>query len=523
MENKPADHASVATNLIKGSAVIILVSVVSKLTAFLAEAMLAAYLGTTSQSDAYYMVLGLHQVLFPMLIVGIWKVFLPIYKEKLTLGMTREADAVTNKSLTFFSLIGILLVLILVLFADPVSRLIAPGFDAETRKLYVILVRISSPMYVFILAAGVYSAILQCHNRFFGSQIREIASHIPTIVFLLLFYRTYGVKVLALATMLGGLLRLLVELPFVNWGYRFRPDFRFRGPDFSLLLHRLPASLLSEGVTQLNVFVDKAMASLLPTGTISGLNYGQRLINVFSGLLSTAVSTALYPQMVELAAQKKTDMLGRLVERIIRLFSVMMIPISLACILFRRELVSVVFERGSFDAGSAALTSGIFACYGFGIFFTACNQVLTNLFYGSGDTKTPLAISAANLVMNVVLNLILIRLWGANGLALATSLSAAFSFAILFIASRKRIQMNQLSVLVTSAKSLAAACAAVFLSRLLFDRFPMRHSLVLLCSALISVPVYLAALKLLRVSELGDIFGLVRKLFRRKKKNAAAE
>ena len=125
--------------------------------------------------------------------------------------------------------------------------------------------------------------------------------------------------------------------------------------------------------------------------------------------------------------------------------------------------------------------------------------------------------------MNVVLNLILIRLWGANGLALATSLSAAFSFAILFIASRKRIQMNQLSVLVTSAKSLAAACAAVFLSRLLFDRFPMRHSLVLLCSALISVPVYLAALKLLRVSELGDIFGLVRKLFRRKKKNAAAE
>lgn len=505
--------------MLEGTIVIVLVGILAKLSAFISETILAAYLGTTDQSDAYYMVSGLKDVIFPMLSVGIWKVFLPIYKEKLTFGKLREADEITNKSLTFFALVGLLFVVLLNLLADPVSRLIAPGFDAGTRKLHITLVRISSPMYVFILAAGVYSTILQCHNRFFGSQIREIASHIPTIVFLLLLYRTCGIKILALALMLGGMLRLLVELPFVNWGYRYRPDFRFRGPEFSLLLRRLPAAVLSESVTQLNSFVDKMMASLLPTGSISGLNYGQRLTNVFSGLLSTAISTALYPQMVELASEKKYDMLGKLVGRIIRYFAVVMIPVSFASILFRRELVSLVFERGSFDAGSAALTSGIFACYASGIFFTGCNRVLTNLFYGSGDTKTPLLISGANLVMNVILNLILIRLLGVNGLALATSVTAAISFGIQFYASKKFIRLQKLSVFLTAAKSLAASAVAIVIPRLLFNYYPMRHYLVLLCAALISIPIYLAVLKLLGVSELNDFRSLFRRLLHRKKQS----
>ena len=506
-----------ATRLMQGTIVIVIIGVLAKMTAFLSEVILASYLGTSSVGDAYYMVTNIQSVVFPMLSVGIWKIYLPEYKSRVTRGELQTAQEITNTSITFFTLTALVVVGLLILFAGPVVSLVAPGFQSQTRKLCIELVRIAAPKYLFITAAAIYASMLQCHGKFFGSQIREVASHIPTILAALLLYRKIGIRAMAAALVAGSVLRLLVELPFVNWGYHFRPVFRFKNPAFSSILRRLPSSILSEGVAQINVFVDKVMASLLPTGTISGLNYGHRLINVFSGLLSAAVATALYPQMVELSAQKKMDALGRLVERVIRLFAVMMIPVSLSCILFRTELVSFVFERGSFNAASAALTAGIFAFYSMGLFFSACNTVMTNLYYGCGDTRTPLVFCVLHLVMNVILNLILIQKLGANGLALATSLSAILSFGIRFYASRKLISVKHRNVFLTLAKALVASAAAVVLPRLLFNRIQMQNYLVLILSALFAVPVYLAALKLFGVSELSEVIRLFRKLLHRRK------
>ena len=111
------------------------------------------------------------------------------------------------------------------------------------------------------------------------------------------------------------------------------------------------------------------MASTLPTGTVSGLNYGHKLMNVFSGLLSSAIATAMYPQMIELISLDKKEELGRLVVKIINIFCVIMIPITVACVLFRVELVSAVFQRGAFNENSTSLTAAVFALYCLGLFF----------------------------------------------------------------------------------------------------------------------------------------------------------
>ena len=424
---------SVERQVFRGTVVIVLVGILAKLSSFLAEAILAARLGTNATGDAYYMVTNIQYVIYPMLSIGVWKVFLPLYKTHIVQGQLQEAHKLADSSITFFSLASMLVVGLLILFAEPVVSVVAPGFHGETKKLCAELVRISAPMYVFITAAAIYASMLQCHNRFLGSQIREIASHIPTILAALFLYQKYGIRVLAIALVAGGALRLLVELPFVNWEYRYRPNFKFKTPEFILILKRLPSAWISEAVTQLNSLVDKMMASGLKEGTISGLNYGHRLVNVFSGLLSTSIATALYPQMIELATKGEKDALSRLLVKIINIFSVLMIPVTLACVLFRTELVRVVYQRGSFDESSVALTSGVFALYSVGIFFIACNAVITNLFYGYGNTKTPMFFCIQNLVTNVVLNLVLISVWGVNGLALATSLSAVISFFIQMI------------------------------------------------------------------------------------------
>lgn len=503
--------STTGNKVVRGTITIVLVGILAKVTSFIAEAILAAYLGTTYQSDAYYMVSSIQMVIYPMLSVGIWKVFLPIYKEKLTQGKDDEASSLTNKVITFFSIVSFLAVGLLILLAGPVVSIVAPGFEGGTRTLCIKLVRIAAPMYFFIITAAIYASILQANNKFLGSQIREVASHIPTIIAAIFFYKNFGIEAMAIGLVAGGVVRLLIELPFVDWGYKYKLDFKFKSQEFGLMLKRLPSALISEGVTQLNTLIDKAMASTLPTGTVSALNYGHKLMNVFSGLLSTAIATALYPQMIELIALKKEDDLSKLVVKIIDIFCVLMVPITLACALFSTELVEAVFQRGSFTADSTELTSGVFALYCLGLFFVASNTVITNLFYGYGNTKTPMYISIANLIINVVLNLVLIHIWGVNGLALATSLSAIITFFVRIKAAEKYVKLDNKRMIGTAMKVVIAATIACLIPRTIFWFYPINKYVTLIISALIGIALYLGMVKLLKVNEINDLVNLIKR------------
>lgn len=518
MKGNNREELSIGNKVYKGTIVIVLVGIFAKAASFLSEAILASYLGTTYQSDAYYMVWSVHAVVYPMMSVGIWNVFLPLYKGHLAKNELDQASDLTNKTITFFTTASFAVVVLLYVCASIVVSIVAPGFSGETRELCIRLVRISSPMYVFIIASAVYAAILQCHNKFLGSQIREIASHIPTIVAAVFFYNRFGINAMAFALIISGLVRLLIELPFVDWSYRYKTDFRFRSKEFALMLQRLPSALVSAGVAQLNALIDKAMASTLATGTISGLNYGHKLMNVFSGLLSSAVATALYPQMIELIAQEKQDELENLVVTILNIFALMMFPITLACILFRTELVTAVFQRGAFDATSTVLTENVFALYCIGLFFVAGSTVISNIFYGYGDTRTPMRISIINLGINVVLNMILIHIWGVNGLALATSLSAIISFIIRVREVEKLVKLNNATIIITAVKVVIASLIACVLPRIVFWVHPVNVYLTLAVSAIIAVGVYYVLIRVFRIRELSVLIGI---LFRKVKKQSS--
>ena len=504
-------HSSIGNKIFRGTIVIVFVGILAKVASFATEAILAAYLGTTYQSDAYYMVSSVQLVIYPMLSTGIWKVFLPLYKSHMAQEEKEIAESLANKTISFFTIVSFIVAVLLIFFAPAAVSVIAPGFEGETRTLCIRLVRISAPMYIFIIASAVYASILQCHEKFLGSQIREVASHVPTIIAAVFFYRKMGIEVMAVALVIAGVLRLIIELPFVNWGYRFRPDYKFRGQEFSLMLKRLPSALISASIAQLNTLVDKSMASMLPTGTISGLNYGHKLMNVFSGLLSSAIATAMYPQMIELITLKKRDMLSGLIVKIINIFCVLMVPITLACILFKTELVSAVFQRGAFNAESTRLTSNVFAIYCIGLFFIACSTVVGNIFYGNGDTKTPMYINLSALIMNIVFNLVLIRFWGVNGLAAATSLVAVITFFIRLILARKYVRLSGKRLLKTGIKVLVASVVACMIPRVFFWMYSFNKYLVLLISACVGIAIYLLMVMLLKVDELQDLIGLMKK------------
>lgn len=504
------EKRNTGSRIFRGTVIIVLVAIVAKFASFIVEAILASYLGTTYRSDAYYMVSSIQQVVYPMLSVGIWKVFLPVYKDKMAKDNLDGADSIANKIITFFTLFSFIIAILLFVFSDTVVSIVAPGFQGETKSLCVQLVRISTPMYVFIIAAAVYASMLQCHEKFLGSQIREVASHIPIILVAIFFYTTFGVQALAVALVLGSILRLIIEFPFVDWGYKFKVDFKFKCEEFTFILKRLPSALISEGVTQLNTLIDKIMASTLPEGTVSGLNYGNKLMNVFSGLLSSAIATAMYPKMIELIALNRKNELNDLLIKILNIFSLLMIPVTVACIFFRKELVTVVYSRGSFGLESVQLTAGIFAFYCLGLFFVACNTVINNVFYSYGDTKTPMYVNVVNLVCNVTLNLVLIHFIGINGLPLATSLSSILSFSVSLFFIKKSYVFNFHSMLVVNIKVIVASLLACFIPKKIISVFDINVYLDLIIAAIIGMIIYFVLISVLRIDEIDDLVGRVK-------------
>ena len=354
---------------IKSIGIVFWVLLLAKIVAFANDAILAAYLGTSMEADAFYMVLGIQQVLYPMLSVGIWKVFLPEYKKRLTLSGRQEADSLANKMLLLFGGISVVFAGLIFIFHKGIVMICAPGLSVEGKALCGELLQISAPLYIFIIISTIIAVMLQCHGKFLGSQIREVVSHIPTIVFAIFLYGKFGVRVLAYSLVVGSILRLLVELPFIDWGFRFQIRAGGFNHEEKKTLKRIPEALLTAGVEQINTLVDKIMASGMAVGSISALNYAHKIMNVFSGLFASAIGTTLYPKMAQLAAENDHQSLENMLRKSICIISFFMVPITIGSLFYSELIIACVFQRGNFGIQATRITAAVYGFYAIGLLF----------------------------------------------------------------------------------------------------------------------------------------------------------
>ena len=277
---------------VKNVGIIIGCSVVAKILSYIWEATLAALLGASDQADAFYMTTSIFGILYPILDLGIWKVFLPAYKKRLVGKEESKAEMIANISVTLFFTLSVALVLFLIVCARPLVAVMAQGFDPDKAEMTVEYLRISAPTYLLMAVASVVGAMLQSRERFLGSQIREIGTHLSKIIYIFITFKFFGIYAAVTAMIIGSIFRLLIQLPFINWKWRFRPDFRFRDKDIVPMIKGLPSVAVTAAIGHINGMIDKMVASGAESGSVACLNYGHKLVNIFSGVISAAISTA---------------------------------------------------------------------------------------------------------------------------------------------------------------------------------------------------------------------------------------
>ena len=454
---------------IRNFLVVFILTAFAKLASFFTELTVAKYLGTSFEADAYNMVFGVHYILYPMLGVGLWKAFMPEYGYILVKKGKEEARKLSNIIFNYTILIGAVASILIMLFSNYIVCIVAPGFDVNTRDLCSKLIYVSAPQYFFVLLAAFCSAVLQSHNKFFASNFKEIVTYSPIILFAILFYEKYGLVVFAYGILIGAILRLVVQMPYMD--FRSYSFFVFEiTPSVRRIVNKMPALLLTTAVTDLNIFITKSVASMICVGAVSALSYGERISNVITGLTAGVISIVIFPQMTMLVAQCNFAKLSISIKKFVCSLVLIILPGLTVLYVFSLDIVKILFMRGAFNYQSALITSKVFQIYIFSIIFTSAKMIFLNAYYAMSNTNTPMIISLVIVCLNAVGSFILPKYYGILGLASANVICSTVECLILLFILNHSVKMNISSDLNDYIKICSFSFLLYFLLKILKDK-----------------------------------------------------
>jgi putative peptidoglycan lipid II flippase len=202
-------------------------------------------------------------------------------------------------------------------------------------------------------------------------------------------------------------------------------------PEIKRLFWLIMPAALGAGVAQINLLVDVMLASLLPPGAVSFLYYADRVNQLPLGVIGIAVGTALLPLMARQLRAGQVDHAMHNQNRALELALLLTVPAAIALVVLCQPIISVLFERGAFDAAASRATSAALAAYALGLPAYVLIKVLTPGFFAREDTRTPVKIAIVCLIANVVAALLLIWPLAHVGIALATTCSAWLNAGLL--------------------------------------------------------------------------------------------
>jgi putative peptidoglycan lipid II flippase len=273
----------------------------SRIVGFVRMRVFAHYFGLQSDvADAFNLAIRIPNFLQNLFGEGALSAsFIPVYAALLSRGERREADRVAGAVASLLALTVALLVLAGVLWTPALVTLIAPGFEGEKRALTISLVRVLFPSAGLLALSAWCLGVLNSHRRFILSYAAPVVWNAAMIVVLLVYGPSTALPALAVllawGSVAGATMQFLVQVPFV---LHVAPHLEFRLSLSSgvrrVITNFLPA-LVSRGVLQISAYIDTLLASLLPTGAVTGLANAQTLYTLPVSLFGMSVAAAELP------------------------------------------------------------------------------------------------------------------------------------------------------------------------------------------------------------------------------------
>lgn len=507
-----------AANIKNSSITLMGVILVSKIVGMLRDVVIANYFGTSNVSDAFLIALSVPTLLFYLIGHALSTAYIPMYNRVKVEKGEKAAQRFSDNLLTIAMILSTLIVLVLLFFPGVVVKIFAAGFDQKTADIAIRLIRISTPSIFIMCAVYVFGGYLQANKNFLVPAAISLPRNV-VIVIAVALAASLGLDWLGYGLLASYVVELLVLLPFViKKGYLYKPCVNLKDDYMRQTMYMVVPIVLGVCVGQVNKIVDKSMASIIVEGGISALTYASIINNAVQEVLVTGIVTILFAKCSEYVAKQEHDKVKQKLSGTINAMILLLTPACVGVWILAEPIVSLVLCHGEFDQHSLQMTAGALRFYILGLLFLAIRDTMVKVFYAYKETKTTTIVSITAIAGNIIMNIVLGMLMGINGLALATSLSAAYSCVLLYVLLRKKIGDYGLKNMLLIAMKSLLGCVPMALVVWFLNRQSWLQAMgiggLLIC-VLLACVVYFAVELLFR-NEL--VFNVVKSLKKRVKK-----
>jgi len=462
--------------------------------------------------------------------------FITVFSQKIEREGDRSAWHLASKMMTLATIFMSLVSLLGIVFAGPLVGLLAGGFNPEDAEMTILLTRIMYPFILLVSLAALVMGMLNAKNVFgvpaMASSFFNIGSIAGGVAFGWFLDPHFGPRALiglAIGTLVGGLLQLVVQLPSLKKvGFRFRPDFHWKDPGIRRILILMVPSVIAASAVQINVMVNSSFASYIGDGkeAVAWLNWAFRLMQLPLGIFGVAVATITLPVVSRIAATADTSSFGPTLGKAMRLAVFLTLPSSVGLYFLAEPIIRLIYERGQITHHDSAQAGIALQAYALGLVSYSCIKVLSPAFYAVDRKWTPMVMSFIAIGLNFGLNYFFIfhLHLAQRGLALATSISATVNFLALYaimhhhagtLDSRRMLWTLLRCFIASEALGLVCWLGVTYGSPWIASRSTLVRDLSLPLLIALAAATYIGVCYFLRVQEVRDAARIIQRKLRR--------
>lgn len=416
---------------------------------FLRERLLnATYFDTYKVGlDAYTTAFSIPDFMFFILVSGALSVtFIPVFNQRLAGGNKKSAWELSTSMVNLMALATLVASILIIIFADQLAFLLAPGYSEEGHALTVSMMRVIAVNPFLFAIATVVSSMQQAVGRFIFYALAPTIYNIGIIIGVLYFTNgitLFGVEVfeggimgVALGVVLGSIMQLLVScIGLIGMGFDYRFKIYWKNKGFRRVLSLLPARSMDQGMDYIVGMVENNLASRMAAGTVRAFNQATMLHLAPINLIGVAISTAAFPSLTEELSEGRTSQFRYQLQAVLRVIFWLALPVAIITFFTRGYIVNFIKPGGN------VLIASLLGLLVPAIIARSVYYIAARGFYAQQDTKTPMYVSIFAIGLNIIL-----AVWftqtlklGPYGLALAQSLIAVLEVIVLLKIMNSRL------------------------------------------------------------------------------------
>ena len=430
-------------NLLKALATISSFTLLSRITGFIRDLLIARAFGAGMMTDAFFVAFKLPNLLRRLFAEGAFsQAFVPILAEYKNKHGDEATHRLVNQTASLLTLALAVVAAVGVLAAPLLVYISAPGFADEPAKfdLTVLLTRITFPYIAFMSLVALAAGVLNTWSRFSVPAFTPVLLNVAMILAATVAAPWFDPPVLALAwgVLLGGVLQLAMQFgALARLGMLPRFTFDFSDPGVRRILILMGPATIGVSVAQISLLINTIFASFLDTGSVSWLYYADRLMEFPTGMMGVALGTVLLPSLAKHYSDESTEEFSKLLDWGLRLTLLLALPAAAALAVLSVPLIATLFLYGEFGAHDLWMTRQALMAYSLGLLGLIMVKVLAPGFYARQNIRTPVKVAIFTLIATQLMNLAFIVPFKHAGLALAIGLGACLNAGILYTLLRK--------------------------------------------------------------------------------------